>query len=118
MEDLITLKKLRGETSQYVGAWAWGLLAKCRELECMTSEEVGVVRKLGQRAVFLLRRIAAGELNGIEHDAGEEAHVEETGAVTDGETIHATLDIIVTIVGECFGQRDLLDLRLTWEEME
>ena len=30
---------------------------------------------------------------------------------------HATLDIIVTIVGECYGQRDLLDGRLAWEEL-
>ena len=30
---------------------------------------------------------------------------------------HATLDMIVTIVGECYGQRDLLDGRLAWEEL-
>lgn len=30
---------------------------------------------------------------------------------------HATLDMIATIVGECYGQRDLLDGRLAWEEL-
>lgn len=33
-------------------------------------------------------------------------------------TIHATLDMLVTIIGELYGQRDLLDGRLLWDEMQ
>lgn len=33
-------------------------------------------------------------------------------------TIHATLDILVTIIGELYGQRDLLNGRLLWDEMQ
>ena len=32
--------------------------------------------------------------------------------------IHATLDMIITIVGECYGQRDLLEGRIVWGELE
>lgn len=32
--------------------------------------------------------------------------------------IHATLAMLVTIVGEFYGQRDLLDGRLLWDEMQ
>ncbi len=32
-------------------------------------------------------------------------------------TIHATLDMLITIIGEFYGQRDLLDGRLLWDEM-
>ncbi|KAL9130357.1 MAG: hypothetical protein Q9175_007042 [Cornicularia normoerica] len=33
-------------------------------------------------------------------------------------TIHATLDILITIIGELYGQRDLLNGRLLWDEMQ
>ena len=32
--------------------------------------------------------------------------------------IHATLDMLITIIGEFYGQRDLLDGRLLWDEMQ
>ena len=32
--------------------------------------------------------------------------------------IYATLDMIITIVGECYGQRDLLEGRIVWGELE
>ena len=32
--------------------------------------------------------------------------------------IHSTLDMLVTIIGEFYGQRDLLDGRLLWDEMQ
>ena len=46
--------------------------------------------------------------------ANEPAKAEEN----DLHSVHATLDMIVTIIGECYGQRDLLDGRLLWEEIE
>lgn len=218
LEDLLTAGNLRGEVGKNVGAWAWGLLARCRELGTMGSEEVGVVRRVGRRGVQLLRRMRAGsvveELGGVGEEEGEgnensvgveddtdvyvaqmkegeeedEGHIESIAtvdpvtSVTEGsghllsppaeegldgalaeararilaslgsadekhaevnkdaehqqqqqnpismgklrregvidrEAIHATLDMIVTIVGEFYGQRDLLDGRLLWDEM-
>ena len=34
------------------------------------------------------------------------------------EMMHATLDMLITIIGEFYGQRDLLDGRLLWDEMQ
>ncbi len=240
LEDILTAGNLRSVNGRNVGAWAWGLLARCRDVGMMGSEEVGVLRKLGKKAVWLLRRIAAGEvveddvedevamgdddING--EDAEEEnevdmrnADAEEDGdegdarnmdigegeeemdeslqigigpvdghvshpppssnedateaalaearlrvlaslnstaetppangdvgtqhenpsgplgiprleenkngtdqspnvrSVPDREAIHATLDMIVTVVGDFYGQRDLLDGRLLWDEI-
>lgn len=219
LEDLLTAGNLKMEGGRRnMGAWAWGLLARCRELGTMGSEEVGVVRRVGKRAVWLLRRMRAGEiveekvgaggdeeeLDGDgedeeeggkvddivaetidrgekEEDPGTVAHFDPISSVNDdtshllsppaeegtdhalveararilaslqssdrveGEAsqgienrkhgdrvmagrsaregtvdkqdIHATLDMIVTIVGEVYGQRDLLDGRLLWDEI-
>ncbi|KAK4693619.1 hypothetical protein P7C71_g3821, partial [Lecanoromycetidae sp. Uapishka_2] len=212
LESTLTLKNLKAGNGKNVGAWAWGLLARCRDIGQMGSEEVGVLRDLGKKAVWLLRRIAAGEVGDEEgHDMGDEdaeeggeedeeegeegvqgvgkdeaeetidqngndiaddgknsleevaepveneeqllaearermlsslppssqaqdgVEPERSGGV-EAETaaeqpiftgselsqlaLHATLDMLVTIIGECYGQRDLLDRRLLWDEID
>lgn len=234
LESLLTLANLRRKRGKYVEAWTWGLLGKCREVGQMSSEEVGVVRNLGKRAVWLIRRIRAGDVTGgtideldvnTEEEEGEEEEEDgdgeleeeflqngadppdlddadddhssyidpittadfgsndtieanpttttsaadleqakrhilntlrtnqaptgsaETNASNDDSTESpvpkhadtgleveaegvlkersddkaeslATLDILVTIIGEFYGQRDLLDGRLLWDEMQ
>lgn len=228
LETVLDSGNLRSGKGRNVGAWAWGLLGRCREVGQMGSEEVGVLRSLGKRAVWLLRRIAAGEaVGGEEDEEGEEAEVDgqteeqndEEGEVEDGEeeeladdeegvptnsdeatdgvpgltsqngeqdsvlekvrervltsldsitgvqpevgslnpgdnlqtqheegrvplassevcpatngeasseratatdlaSVHAALDMLVTIIGEFYGQKDLLDGRLLWEEID
>lgn len=205
-----------------IGLWAWGLLARCREVGEMGSEEVGVLRDLGKKAIAVLRGVTAGlyqdhSENGEneDEDKGEEepesqanadadananAHTlvsesrfplndstetslddsphlveaakqillksltegspgeaknaetralgskpayaleseresgrEEAQKIVETELpicnagkqvddedsikIHATLDMIITIVGELYGQKDLLPGRLLWDEM-
>ena len=64
--------------------------------------------------------------NGLEHPKQEHTgDVAEHGVgqqdIGDDETglmIDATLDMIVTIVGEFYGQRDLLDGRILWGELQ
>ena len=228
LESLLTSANLRGKKGKNIGGWTWGLLGRCREVGQMGSEEVGVLRKLGKQAVWLLRRISAGEVtdgavdepdvdaggeeeeegeggeevveNGADfldaedaedgyspyidpiasmasgHDGNSEAHPTATNPDADLATakqhilnsldinqaqtdptetnggheddmqrptttypitelevndegglkesadakamMHATLDMLVTIVGEFYGQRDLLDGRLLWDEMQ
>lgn len=207
-----------------IGLWAWGLLARCREVGEMSSEEVGVLRDLGKKAIAVVRGVSAGlydhsengENEDRDEDRGEEepecqanakadvdahadAHVSESpfppndnaatslddsphfveaekqplqkspavgspeevkiaetrplgsqpahateserdsgleeaqkiagseppicnsGKQVDDEKsvrMHATLDMIITIVGELYGQKDLLPGRLLWDEME
>lgn len=210
-----------------IGPWAWGLLARCREVGEMGSEEVGVLRDLGKKAIAVVRGVSAGlyedhSENGenedrddhrgeeepecqanakadADADAHADAHLSESpfplndsaatslddsphfveaekqlllksltvgspDEVTIAETrslgsqpayvveserdsgleeaqkiagseppicnsgkqeddekavkMHATLDMIITIVGELYGQKDLLPGRLLWDEME
>ena len=181
-----------------LGAWSWGLLARCREVGTLGSEDVGVLREVGKQAGWVMRRVVVeagswgggaveeeeleeemevieeeeeevaeedvediearkkGLLDSLREEAGEEddyvagegGAVGEEGAKTedwisdaveDGELaqgdglnigdapegpekspqadILATLDAILTIVGEEYGQRDLLDGRLLWDEL-
>lgn len=213
LESTLTSNNFRTGKGKNVGVWAWGLLARCREVGQMGSEEVGVLRDLGKRAVWLLRRIAAGEAvgagpeeveygfqgedggdeedtqgdggedigggedaNGLEVVAGQNEEEEKllaeararillslppssqaqddqgisspsksggkkpqtkletpsqpeidleadkqdspAGSAFDQMAMHATLDMLVTIIGECYGQRDLLDGRLLWDEID
>ncbi|KAB8232908.1 SIP1 domain-containing protein [Aspergillus alliaceus] len=180
-----------------IGAWAWGLLGKCRDVGQLTSEEVGEIRDLGKRAVKILRKMreederkrsarveenmSSGESDD-ENPADDGAHLEgEKGKNADGPadtasesldhdmpdaekeplaealemakarlqaTIEETeggpqpvalqaqeyelkteenavevaiqtramLDMIITVVGEYYGQRDLLSAREPWED--
>ena len=213
LETVLDSGNLRSGKGKNVGAWAWGLLGRCREVGQMGSEDVGVLRSLGKRAVWFLRRITAGEVVGGEEDEVEEEpevdgqieeQDEEEGEVEDGEqdeladeeegmpingdgttggvpglaqengekdmalekvkgrmlttldstqgmepdigslnrgndpdtqqeegdepaepartsdseNVHATLDMLVTIIGKFYGQKDLLDGRLLWDEID
>ena len=86
--SLVTFSHLSGDRSKNIGAWAWGLLGRCREVGQMCSEEVGVLRKVGKQAVWLLRRISAGEIIGGDKDMMDanvgEDNVED-GEVEDGD---------------------------------
>ena len=44
-------------------------------------------------------------------------HTQTTPKETPREDMLATLDMIITIVGESYGQRDLLETRLLWDEI-
>lgn len=180
LEALFTEKNLQGGLRHRLGAWAWGLLGRCRDVGDMISEDVSILRGLGKKACALSRRLQAGstaakddvELAEFGHegevniDTAEGTDIEKTDThvevdaeasdnslenarkdllavlASDGigkdmnegdrvieeekdrdlimkqvSVIHATLDMIITIVGECYGQRDLLDSRLAWEEL-
>ncbi|KAL4980357.1 hypothetical protein BDW66DRAFT_125041 [Aspergillus desertorum] len=174
-----------------IGAWAWGLLAKCRESGQLGARDIGDIRELGKRAVRILKKIReeceeiqdeADDADDYESDAenkcgkglpgakGDEAvdtsvlpiseHFDaekdsdaeeleqakarlnarisavgndsmsqdeggigvqvEVGAtaVHVGTLTRATLDMIITIIGEHYGQRDLLEARELWTEGE
>ena len=163
-ETLLQKKNvLREESGKNLGAWCWGLLAKCREVGEMTSEEVSVLRQLGKKAVILGRKLRSqgqededeeedeDELEEEHEDqieqkdekeceepAGERELNEEANDLqlakqkllqklhppVDHELVcedqssafraSSTLDVIITIVGMIYGQKDLLDARAAW----
>lgn len=184
-----------------LGLWAWGLMARCRDAGQMSSEEIGILRDLGKKAIGLLRGMQAGlQQEYPDEDDSEderETSASKTGVDTSQENrrggvspqnsvgsermsiihqleqakaqvrarlqfdsnlpalevseshtsraasppslpptqvptsqeeeipeksgdlmirVRATLDVIITIVGEAYGQRDLLEGRLVWGE--
>jgi hypothetical protein len=145
-EDTLSMLELiqkrffnRGETlSPNASAWIWALLAKLNDVGTMNNDEVFVLRDLGKRALVIsisfnnaamaaqLEEISraeaaseSDEANTSQHDAAKTDTV--GSSVTqklDPENTLAALDMIVTIVGEFFGQRDLLDSRRSWDPEE
>ncbi|RDH39369.1 hypothetical protein BDQ94DRAFT_165088 [Aspergillus welwitschiae] len=170
-----------------IGAWAWGLLGKCRDVGQLGTEEVGEIRELGKRAVKILRKMREedekkmqegdGSDEDAEEDTGDNAAEGEEGAqqvdgpsdnqdhdmqdveeekpateeeleaakarlqaklaggedqptVTEPEAgnedpaneaatqTRAMLDMIITVIGEYYGQRDLLGARELWNGPE
>lgn len=132
----------RGETlAQHTSAWIWALLAKLGDVGMMNNDEVFVLRDLGKRALVVqisfndaamaaqLEEISRAEdttdeatspgREGSQTTATADHQTDAAGSsvipMLDPESTLATLDMIVTIVGEFFGQRDLLDSRRSWE---
>ncbi|KAL8865107.1 MAG: hypothetical protein Q9174_007066, partial [Haloplaca sp. 1 TL-2023] len=78
----------------YVAAWTWALLARCRDVGEMGSEDVGVLRGVGKRAGGMVRELAAGSIEEDEEDGqveyegegeGEEEDEVVDGAEQEGE---------------------------------
>ncbi|KAI4175151.1 MAG: hypothetical protein LQ343_001912 [Gyalolechia ehrenbergii] len=75
------------ERGQFVGAWAWSLLARCREVGMMGSEEVGVVRDLGKKTRGMLRGLRAGlGGGGGGGGGGEDIHKPEGEGEEEGQS--------------------------------
>ncbi|KAE9372454.1 hypothetical protein N431DRAFT_457167 [Stipitochalara longipes BDJ] len=86
-----TLLKRGAEVEIGVSRWAWSLLARLPERGELTSEEIGVVRELGKKAVLIgmgLRENKNWEegMREVEKDFDEEEH-EELPGVVDGDQI-------------------------------
>lgn len=74
-----TTAGIKGRTSR----WLWGLLAKLPDRGELCSEEIGVIREVGKRAVWIavgLRGVDTAALDGGEQDQDED---EEDGEILD-----------------------------------
>lgn len=80
-----------------ISRWAWGLLARLPDRGELTSEEIGVVRELGKKAVLVgmgLREDKQWEEGITEVEAGYELDDDfgETGSYTNQEEISLDMD--------------------------
>lgn len=188
--DVLPKVLKRGDKTQvkHMGAWIWGCLCRCWEVERLRSEDVAELRDLGKAAVACLVELRDGldvstvyrgdeRGPGLDLDYGDD-EPPSNGTVEDsssGDTVHdnseatgtaeseaeelarakqqlqsslmageggnegpgeivekpaddrpgtmntqtrAILDMIITIVGVKYGQKDLLEFRDIWEEDE
>jgi hypothetical protein len=100
----LSLKK-KEEVLPKVGQWIWALLARLRELECLSSEEVSVVRELGKKAIWCLvaARMEGAEegvlkVDGYEEDDEEVGEEEEDVGIIgteENKLASGTLEILL-----------------------
>nr|OQO32383.1 hypothetical protein B0A51_00443 [Rachicladosporium sp. CCFEE 5018] len=132
----------RKHITRNTGAWVMALFARLDDVGTMDGDQVSLLRELGKKAVIVqlsfvnaavatqLEEVAAkeryadGEADvdvesdvtaAVDAEPAEAATAHPTGEADGTEHTLATLDMILTVVGEFFGQRDLLDFRRSWE---
>lgn len=113
----------RTQVSNLTSTWIWSLLARLDDVGTMTNDEVFPIRELGKRAVFLLLsftrpELAAGlqslEQEGLSIAAAKSRQPQNASVAPPTENTLATLDMILVVIGEVFGQKDLLEFRPSW----
>ena len=108
------------------GAWAWAVLGRCPELGMCHSEEVGDLRALARTAAALLHAESIEDDHGDDEQAvGNDQSSDIEGQGQPGPNMdrnwawsETALDMIITVVGEIYGQRDLLEQRRIWQQSE
>ena len=132
-----------GRTIRRVGCWVWALLARCPERGELGGDEIAELRALATRAVECLHGNDSARAVAVEDTEESGDDDDELGATVRealmarvemqsvdigldqesalGQTSMSRgmiLDTIITIVGEVYGQRDLLQQRKIWTEQE
>ncbi len=96
LESLVSMANL--QKYKFVGVWAWGLLAKCRDVGEMGSEEVGVLRDLGKKAIAVIRGVVAGLYKDLEpssengEDENKDKHEEAPAPAVTVESLNPSED--------------------------
>ena len=133
------------EIATCTGAWIWALISRLDDVGTMDNDQVSSLRELGKKAVLVqlsfkdsnaaqqLEAVGVDEKRAVsnEKDSEPEDDSKKPGNSSNGsriveghpevdvdlsrETTLATLDMIINIVGDVFGQRDLLEFRHQWQ---
>lgn len=136
------------DVTAITSTWIWSLLARLDDVGTMNNDQACAVREFGKRAVLVQLSfndpIAAHQLEKI--DGGDDslpnecpesdgqpatpndAEIDLFAVETDKKDTNedsvarqntlATLDMIILVVGELFGQKDLIDFRQRWSAFE
>ena len=127
-----------GQRSSRIASWIWAILARSPDRGELGGDEIAELRAFALRAAAILGvNDEAG--NEVEDEAetedekdlsedirealmsrvgtqGKEAAMEEIDASTKILSKVTILDAIITVIGEVYGQRDLLERREVWVE--
>ena len=113
-----------------VGAWVWSILAKCPDRGQLDPEETSILRKFAQQAIDLVTTLDSSTtlsvMDGVQDENNSVTSVDTAAVQTRymqpssslaklQETQVVILDMIILVVGEVYGQRDLLEQRKVWQ---
>ncbi|KAK5133475.1 hypothetical protein LTR08_007717 [Meristemomyces frigidus] len=136
------------DIAMITSAWVWSLLTRLDDVGTMSNDQVAVIREFGKKAVLVQLSLhdpaAAQQLEAIGADSKAQMKddsdinitnedmtepnnggqgTDDTSKGTNEESpgrqnTLATLDMVITVVGDVFGQRDLLEFRQPWNVCE
>jgi hypothetical protein len=95
-----------------IGAWAWGLLGRCRDVGELGSEEVGELRVFGRKALYLLKKMDRIKTLSAEGVAAVESDLEDKEFSEDEEEIMAVGESMESAEGQEIDELEAAKLRL------
>lgn len=95
-----------------IGAWAWGLLGRCRDVGELGSEEVGELRVFGRKALSLLKKTGTNKNLSIEGADAEEPKLEDEDPSGDEYETTTAIESIEQVEGHEIDELEAAKLRL------
>jgi hypothetical protein len=95
-----------------IGAWAWGLLGRCRDVGELGSEEVGELRVFGRKALNLLKKMDRNKTLSAEGATAVESDLEDEEFSDDEDQIMTTVESMESVDGQESEELEAAKLRL------
>lgn len=95
-----------------IGAWAWGLLGRCRDVGELGSEEVGELRVFGRKALSLLKKMDRNKTLSADGVTIVESDLEDKEPNDDEDEIMDTVENMESAEGQEIDELEAAKLRL------
>lgn len=106
------IKDNDAEQLRRVGAWAWGLLGRCRDVGELGSEEVGELRVFGRKALSLLKKMDRNKTLSADGVSTVESDLEDKESSDDEDEIMATVESMESAEGQEIEELEAAKIRL------
>lgn len=95
-----------------IGAWAWGLLGRCRDVGELGSEEVGELRVFGRKALYLLKKMDRIKTVSAEGADAVESDLKDKEFSEDEDDIMTAVESMESAEGQEIDELEAAKLRL------
>lgn len=95
-----------------IGAWAWGLLGRCRDVGELGSEEVGELRVFGRKALYLLKKMDRIKTLSIEDVDAVKSDLEDKEFSDEEDEIMTAVESMESAEGQEIDELEAAKLRL------
>lgn len=95
-----------------IGAWAWGLLGRCRDVGELGSEEVGELRVFGRKALYLLRKMDRIKTLSADGAAVVESDLEDKEFSDEEDEVMAAVESMESVERQEIDELEAAKLRL------